>query len=460
VPGSLVGELLLDDPGKASLMEHPLADQPTWLGSDRRLARFLARPVVRFLQVEAAGGLLLLAATVIALLWANSPWSGSYDAFWHTAIRVEVGSFHIEEDLAHWVNDGLMAVFFFVIGLEIKTELTDGQLATARDAALPVIAALGGMIFAALLFTAVNAGGPGASGWGIPMATDIAFAVGVLALLGDRVPQGLKVLLLGLAIADDIGAIVVIAVFYSEGIGLGWLLAAVGGLALVVVLRRAQVWYTPAYVLLGVGVWLCMLKSGVHATIAGVALGLLAPARPLLGQPDADRIAGDLSADADVTVEDVKRVGFELRGSISPAERFADTLHPWSSYLIVPLFALANAGIHLSADTLAETVRSPVTIGVIVGLVAGKLTGITVFSWMAVRSGVARLPDAVTWRHLTGMAMLAGIGFTVSIFIAGLAFDAPSSVDHAKIGILVGSTIAAVCGALVLRRGTGQAGRG
>lgn len=431
-----------------------LSERPTWLTSDRRSARYLARPIVRFLDVEAAGGLLLLAATALALLWANSPWSGSYESLWHTAIGLEVGPFRLEEDLGHWVNDGLMALFFFVIGLEIKTELVSGQLSSARDAALPAIGALGGMLVPAALFFALNAGGDGAAGWGIPMATDIAFAVGVLALLGPRVPSSLKVLLLGLAIADDIGAIVVIALFYSDGIDLRWLAASAVGLGAVVMMRRARVWSTPVYAVVGAAVWLCTLQSGVHATIAGVALGLLTPARPLMSELEADRIADHLSTDPDVTAAEVRAIGFAIRESIAPTERLAHLLHPWTSYVVVPLFALANAGVVLSGDALAQAVRSPVTAGVAVGLIAGKVVGISAFIWLAVRLGAARLPVGVDARMLVGMAMLAGIGFTVSIFITGLAYDDTALQDQAKLGILGASAFAAVAGAALLRRAT------
>ncbi len=426
---------------------------PTWLSSDRPLARLVGQPVARFLQIEAAGGVLLLVATVVALVWANSPWSAGYDALWSTDVSFQVGSFHLEETLGHWVNDGLMAIFFFVVGLEIKGELVSGQLRQRRDAALPVMAAIGGMVVPALLFTVVNLGGE-LAGWGIPMATDIAFAIGVLALLGDRIPSGLKVLLLGLAIVDDIGAIVVIAVFYTEQLELRWLAGAAVGLLLIVVLRRARVWYAPIYALVGIGVWLCTLESGVHATIAGVALGLLTPARPLVPTVEADRVASQLSTDTDVTAEEIRAVEAELRASVSVAQRLQEALHPWTGYVVIPLFALANAGIELSSESLGDAATSRVTIGVVLGLVVGKLLGVSAAAWLAVRFGVARLPAGVTWVQVVGMAALAGIGFTVSIFVTGLAYDSGSpAVDQAKVGVLVASVLAAVIGMIVLRRG-------
>ena len=425
----------------------------TWLRSDRFLARAVAQPISRFLHIEASGGILLAAAAVAALVWANSPWSASYHDLWATELSLEVGGHLIAEDLRHWVNDGLMTLFFFVIGLEIKQELTSGQLTTAREAAIPAAGALGGMLVPAGLYAVLNVGGAGAGGWGIPMATDVAFALGVLALLGPRAPSALKVLLLGLAIVDDIGAVLVIAVFYSDGIDGPWVAAAAGGLVLVVLARRARVRFLPVYVVLGVGVWFATFESGLHATLAGVVLGLLAPGRPLLGAPDADRIADELSRDHDVTAAEVRRISFRIREAVPVTERLQDLLHPWTSYLIVPVFALANAGVVLSADALADAASSAVTRGVVVGLVLGKVAGVTGAILLAVRLGGGRLPDGVTTHHVVGMAGLAGIGFTVSIFVAGLAFEDPALTEQAKLGVLLASLLAATVGALVLRHG-------
>ena len=386
-----------------------------WLESESVLARVVGRPVARFLQIEAAGGILVLAAAVIALVWANGPWSESYEELWRTVVSFEAGDRGVGEDLRHWVNDGLMTLFFFVVGLEIKREVVSGQLSAGRAAALPVIAAAGGMVVPALVYLAFNRTGPGADGWGIPMATDIAFAVGVLALLGRRVPPALKVLLLGLAIADDIGAIVVIAVVYTEDIDLVALAFAGAGLVAIIGFRRARVSFAPAYVIVGFTVWLAVLESGVHATIAGVALAFVTPAGPV-------------------------------------GTRLEEQLHPWTSYLVVPLFALANAGIPLSADAVADAASSPVTLGVVLGLVVGKFAGITAASALAVRLGVGRLPDGVRWDHVAGMAGIAGMGFTVSIFVTGLAFDDVRLQSEAKIGILVATAMAAVLGSAVLVR--------
>jgi NhaA family Na+:H+ antiporter len=426
--------------------------RPTWLQSDARLARNVARPLERFLHVEASSGILLLGATVVALVWANSRWSAGYDALWHTEVALEIGSYRLSEDLGHWVNDGLMALFFFVVGMEIKRELVVGQLSDRRDAMLPALAALGGMVVPAVVYVAVNLGGAGVDGWGIPMATDIAFAVGVLALLGDRVPGTLKVLILSLAIVDDIGAIAVIAIFYTDEIHLGWLLAAAGGLVLIAILRKARVWYLPVYVIVGTAVWVCTLESGVHATIAGVALGLLTPARPLLHELEADRVAERLEADADITAEDVRAIGFELRESVSVAERLGQVLHPWTSYVVLPIFALANAGIRIDEQVLSDARGNPITLGVVLGLLVGKVVGVSGAAWLAVRFGLGRLPDEARWGHVVGLSALAGIGFTVSLFVTGLAFEDEASQSAAKIGVLVASALAAATGAFLLRR--------
>jgi NhaA family Na+:H+ antiporter len=396
--------------------------------ADRPVARAVSQPVVRFLQIEAAGGILLLAATAAALVWANSPWSAGYHHLWAREVSLEVGPLHLAEDLEHWVNDALMALFFFVVGLEIKRELVDGRLQRLRDAALPGLAALGGMVVPALIFLVVTAGTPASGGWGIPMATDIAFALGVLALLGDRIPASLKVLLLGLAIADDIGVIIVIAVFYSEDLSLPWLLAACGGVLLVVVLRQVGVWSVLPYARVGLVVWGCTLESGVHATIAGVVLGLLAPARPRL----------------------------EAGEEESVAERLEGHLHPWTSYVVIPIFALANAGVELGAGPLGDAAGSRVTAGVVLGLVVGKPLGVCAFAWLAVRTGLARLPDDLGWPALVGMAGLAGIGFTVSIFVSGLAYADLGLQAEAKVGVLVASTLAAALGSAVLLRVTSR----
>ena len=420
--------------------------RPTFLQSESVLAR-AAQPFVRFLQVEAAGGILLVAATITALVWANSPWDAGYESFWATNFRVELGPYVFEEDLAHVVNDLLMAVFFFVVGMEIKRELVVGELRDRRSVALPAMAALGGMIVPAAIYVAFNAGGDGVRGWGIPMATDIAFALGVVALLGSRVPGSVKVLLLTLAIVDDIGAIAVIAVFYTDALELDLLLVA-GAIAVIVgVMHRARVIYSPLLAIMALALWLVVYESGVHATIAGVVMGLLTPARPFQTELEAEQIV-DVLEGRDLRADDVRATATLIRGSVSACDRLIDALHPWTSYVIVPVFALANAGITLSADAISDP--SAVLTGVAVALVVGKLVGITLFSWLAVRLGFGRLPEGARWGHILGVACVAGIGFTVSLFITGLAFDAPTLQDDAKIGTLAASLVAAVTGAVVL----------
>jgi NhaA family Na+:H+ antiporter len=435
------------------------ADRPTFITSQRLLARAIARPVARFLAVEASGGLLLLLAAAVALVWANSPWRASYEAVWHTDIVFGAGRYVVVEDLRHWVNDGLMALFFFVVGLEIRQEMVHGFLADRRDAALPVVAALGGMVVPAAIYALCNLGSDGAAGWGIPMATDIAFALGVIALLGSRVPPVFKVVLLALAIVDDLGAIAVIAVFYTDDLELWWALAAIGGLVVVRLLRQVRVWYLPIYVVVGIATWWCTLQSGVHATIAGVALGLLAPARPLMSEVDADRIADELSTDADVGAEDVRRISFRIRESVPVGERLQELLHPWTSYVVIPVFALANAGIELSGSSLRNGATSAVTIGVVLGLVVGKFVGVAGAIAIATRLGIARLPAELTRRHIAGLAAVAGVGFTVSLFITGLAFDEPQLADEAKIGVLVASVVAALIAIAVLASADRDAAR-
>ncbi len=424
----------------------------TWIGSDRRLARRIGRPMLHFLRIEAAGGVVMLVAAVVALVWANSPWRDSYYELLHSHVRLELGSvLALDEPLEAWINDALMVIFFFVVGLEIKRELVVGELRRPAAVALPAVAALGGMVVPAAIYAAFNAGGEGSAGWGIPMATDIAFAVGVLSLVGNRVPNSLKIYLLTLAIVDDIGAIVVIAIFYTDDLSLGWLLAAVGIVLLLVLMRLARIWYTPAYLLVGVVLWLAVFESGVHATIAGVVLGILAPARPLLsGSTLDDRVSRWFSGD-EVSPPVARRASFEVRERVSVADRLDNLLHPWTSFLVVPVFALANAGVALSADALGDALRSPVTIGIVLGLVVGKLVGISSFSWLAVRLGLCSLPRGASWTKVIGVAGVAGIGFTVSLFITNLAFTAADLTDQAKVGILAASAVAALIGAAILR---------
>jgi Na+:H+ antiporter, NhaA family len=422
--------------------------RPTWLRSERPLARYLAQPVGRFLHVEAAGGIVLAVATVVALVWANSPWQDSYHTLWSTNVSIGIGNRVLTEDLEQWVNDGLMALFFFVVGLEIKREWVAGELRDRRAAVLPAMAALGGMVVPAVIFVLVNAGTDNIGGWGIPMATDIAFALGVVAILGSRVPPSLKVFLLTLAIVDDIGAIVVIALFYSHGIELEWLLVAAGIVLLVVVLRRATVRYMPVFVVLGTALWFAVFETGVHATIAGVVMGLLTPAVPFQTEVETQHVVDVLDHAPGITLADVRAASFLLRESVSLTERIEDVLHPWVSYVVIPIFALANAGITFSSKSFSGDQR--LLLGVVLGLVVGKTVGVSAMTWLGVRLGLGRLPEGAGPRHILGIALVAGIGFTVALFIAGLAFDDVASQDQAKIGILIASLLAAVGGAGVL----------
>lgn len=438
----------MSQPRTPSSDDHVWATGPTWIESPAPLAR-LARPARDFLRIEAAGSVLLLLAAVVALVWANSPLASSYSDFWHTPVSITVGEWSISESLQHWVNDALMVVFFFVVGLEIKYELVLGDLKDPRAAALPVVAALGGMAVPALLYVAFTNGSEGASGWGIPMATDIAFAVGVLGLLGRRIPTPARLFLLTLAIADDIGAILVIAVFYTAEVSLGWLAGALVLLAVVVVMRLRRVWWLGAYLAIGLAVWFCLLSSGVHATLAGVALGLLAPAAPLL-RPDvaADHAARAL-ADHELDPDEVRRLEYLLTQSLSPVDRLQGALHGVSAFVVLPIFALANAGVSLAG--VGEALSSPVGLGVLVGLVVGKPLGVLAFTWVAVRFGLGSLPQGTSWPMVAGLGAVAGIGFTVSLFVTGLSFPGQEALaDAAKVAILIASLLAAVIGVVIL----------
>jgi len=433
----------------------------TWLHSDRFFPAHFLRPVLRFTRVEVAGGLVLLAATVVALAWANLPFTDSYDRFWQSSFDIEAGPLAFHETLRGLVNDGLMTIFFFVVGLEIKRELVHGELRDPKTAALPVLAAVGGMVVPAAIYLGFAAGSGAAHGWAIPVATDIAFSLGVLALLGSRVPVGARLFLLTLAIADDIGGIAVIAFAYTEGLHVWWLLGSIATLTAIWAAGRVKVRSFAFYCLAAFSAWFCLLESGVHATLSGVALALLTPAAALYGDEQyrdrARRILGRYETDAAAPhgSERVDQAALALaaiaRESVSPLDRLDRALHPWSSFAVVPIFALANAGVRFAGIDLAEAATHPVTLGVASGLVAGKLIGITAFTWLAVRLGWGRLPRATGWRHVVGLSAVAGIGFTVALFIAGLAFSDPLLADQAKLGIFAGSLLAGLVGYLVLR---------
>lgn len=459
IPGRLCG----DTPGVSNYQHHvvnrpgkPLPQSPPEAWEPLlRLARLAVRPLDRFLQIQAASSILLLLAALAALVWANSPWSASYVHLWHTPVGVRLGSMTFERSLEWLVNDGLMVIFFFVVGMEIRRELHHGELSEIRRAVLPVAAALGGMLAPAALYLLLAGAPPTRSGWGVPMATDIAFAVGVLALLGKRVPPALRVLLLALAVIDDLGAIVVIALFYSAGIVASGLVVAALGFGGILVMQRFGVRARLAYVAPGVVLWAGVSMAGIHPTIAGVIIGLVTPVRAWLGadgfltavQHEVDQLATahPRLLSTQELAEALRHVDQVRREAMSPAEGLIETLHPWVAFGIMPIFALANAGVALSRHAVASA-STGVVFAVGIGLVVGKPVGILLACWLATRLRIAVLPAGLTVRHLLVLGLVAGVGFTMAIFIAQLAFTEPSLVASAKLGILVASGLAVVLG--------------
>ncbi len=429
--------------------------------TDPPIERLLA-PFREFANSSAASGILLIAAAVIALGWANSPFSASYEGLWGTQLTIGLGDAVLSMTLLHWINDGLMAVFFLVVGLEIKREVLVGELASARRAALPIAAALGGAVVPAILFVLIVGAGAGARGWAVPMATDIAFALGVLALVGDRIPIGLRVFMAALAIVDDLAAVLIIGLFFTSDVSVPWLAVAGGCLAALVAANRLGVRRPVVYVVVGLFLWLAILQSGVHATVAGVLLAMTIPARTRLDSAGfaarAGRIVEHLvrreDRDEPATIEAHHDALWELETiterAQAPMLRFEHGLHPWVAFVIVPIFALANAGVALGED-LGALITDPVVLGVVIGLVVGKQIGITAAALLVVRTGVASLPPGVTRTHIYGVAWLGGIGFTMSLFISDLAFDGGPILTAAKVGILAASLIAGVGGYLILR---------
>lgn len=432
-------------------------------GSPPKLADRIAQPFRRFFAIEAASSILLLAATLVALFVANSPWRSDWEHFWHQRVAIEFGSFELALSLAHWVNDALMAIFFFVVGLEIKRELTLGALATRRQAMLPAFGALGGMLVPALIYLALQPGGEASAGWGVPMATDIAFAVAALAILGPRVPPGLKVFLLALAIVDDLGAVTVIAIFYTDQIHLMPLAAALLGLGATYAIRLAGVRSYGPYFVTGAGVWLAMLGSGVHATVAGVMLGLLTPVHALVERETLvermrerigeafDRIGSGAGHELEPEhlLQEVRALSLVAQ---SPLEYLTHQLHPWVAFVVMPVFALANAGVPLDVGTLGDPEALRVSIAVALGLLLGKPIGIALFALAAVRLGIAALPPGVNGGMLFGAGLLGGIGFTMALFVTALAFGEGPLAAASKVGVLVASVVAAVLGVAILHR--------
>jgi NhaA family Na+:H+ antiporter len=412
------------------------------------MVRRLLSPFEEFVKSESAGGVTLIAAALVAFAWANSPWAPTYFAMREIHLDVTVAGFGLDKPLLLWVNDGLMVLFFFLVGLEIKREILVGELSEPRDAALAVAAALGGMIVPAAIYAAINWGGEGIDGWGVPVATDIAFALGMLALLGDRVPLTLKVFLTALAIVDDLGAVLLIALFYTDEISVSNLALSVVVLAIAYAYGRLGGRNLKVFGVLGVLVWFFVLQSGVHATVAGVLLALSIPLRRKIPPENLrDELRAGLEAEkfeeVEVKVANLERV---LGNAQSPLHRLEHMMHPWIAFLVLPVFALFNAGVDLGGGS----VLNPITAGVFLGLLVGKPVGVLLFSWLSTRLGVASLPEGVGWRAMVGAGFLAGIGFTMSLFVGGLAFDGGGLLDQAKLGVLSASVLAAAAGVSLL----------
>ena len=408
-----------------------------------------------FVRVEASSGAVLLAAAVAAMAWANSPWREEYFELWGTHVLVDARVFLLDLDLRDWINDGLMTLFFFLMGLEIKRELVHGELSSPRRALLPAAAALGGMVAPAAIYTAFNAGGEGADGWGVPMATDIAFALGVLSLLSRRIPFSLKVFLLALAIADDIGAVIVIAVFYTAHIDFVALGFAALTLASIVLINRSDVRDVNVYLAAGVVLWVAMQESGVHATIGGVVLGLMTPATHYYSPETFPESAAELveryraaaaAGDEETQRGILSQIEELSQGTEPPLDRLERAIHVWVSFAIVPLFALANTGVHVSGDVIDAALDSDISRGAALGLVLGKPAGIFVFTWLAVRLKLSELPRDVSWLQVLGVGLLGGIGFTVALLIADIGFEDEALSAQARLGVLAASVASGIAG--------------
>ena len=426
------------------------------LSPARRIARKAFTAFEHFLHIEAASGIVLLAAAIAALIWANSPYGYRYDALWEMPITFAVGHFSFSRPLHFWINDALMTVFFLVVGMEIRRELHEGSLSNPKQAVLPLAAAVGGVAAPAVIYLLVNRGAGAANGWAIPTATDIAFAVGVLALLGRSIPSNVRIFLLTLAIVDDIIAVLIIAFFYSSGFHYAGLAMGAAGMALIVIMQRIGIGAAPAYIVPGAVIWTGLLIGGAHPTLTGVILGLMTPVVPTrrrkLTLVELSRAASEVTNET-IGTSDLERLTKPLqtlrlarRELLPPVLRVQWSLHPWVAYGIMPLFALANAGVHIAGVNLADGHARLVFIGVALALVVGKPLGVFSVSWVLVRIGLCRLPTGVTWSGIGLIALLAGIGFTMSVFIAMLAFDEPNALAAAKLGVLVGSLVAGIAG--------------
>ena len=432
--------------------------------SGETIAEQLMRPFQRFSRQEASSSILLLAAAIMAIVWANSPLAHLYQGFRSTEISLSIGTFVIGKTVQHWINDGLMTFFFFMVGLEIKQEMIVGELSSFRQAFLPAAAALGGMLFPGLIFYVMNQGTTAVRGWGIPMATDIAFSLGALAVLGKKMPLGLRVFLSAFAIADDLGAVLVIAIFYTTAITWNYLLLSMIFLAGLALANFLWIRGTLVYGLLGVGLWLMIMASGVHGTVAGILVAVFIPAK---GKYDTDKFIGEVKTRMqDFECEPsgcgrsillnqrhlnaVQSIGLAALHAETPVQRLEHSLYPWVAFVIVPLFALANAGLYFPRIEMGEIMQSPLALGVIFGLLVGKPLGITLFSYLAVKSGLASLPRGLNWLHIAGVGLLGGIGFTMSLFIMDLSFSEEFLIMQAKFGIFAGSVAAAVMGLVFL----------
>jgi Na+:H+ antiporter, NhaA family len=420
-------------------------------------------PFERFLRQTTAGGIVLMGMTLVTMIVASSPWGDAYRHLWETPVRIGIGSLNMELSFHVWVNEGLMALFFLLVGLELKREIMVGELATLRNAALPVAGAIGGMLMPAVIYHFFNPAGPAAAGWGIPMATDIAFAVGILVLLAWRVPKNLIIFLTALAIADDLGAVLVIALFYTQNIDGHLLGAAIGILGVLILFNRAGIRRPLPYFIMGILLWLAFLKSGIHATLAGVLLAFTIPSRPSYAPHQFDEYLAQMTKEFQAKAEHSEGLEAPLvtdrmygiavsvekasYAGQSPQQRLEHHLSPWVTFGVIPLFAMANSGLDLSALPFREVIMQPVTLGVFLGLFPGKFIGISGFSWLAVRLGLANLPGGVQWRHIFGAAWLGGIGFTMSLFIGQLAFaDQPMFFEEARLAIIMASVVSALAG--------------
>ncbi len=420
-------------------------------------------PVSRFIHLEYTSGIVLLISVVIAIAWANSPFHAFYEHLWHINFSVGFDKFLLSHPLHIWINDGLMAIFFFVIGLELKREFMEGELSSLQKASLPMTAALGGMLVPAVIYFFINKGTQAAHGWGIPMATDIAFALALLSMASKHIPVSVKIFLSALAVADDLGAVLVIAFFYTEQINFMPLAIGGGFLILLMVGNRMGIRSALFYLLLGIGAWIGFLLSGVHATIAGVLVAFTIPAVTRIDEQIYSSNLRKLSYDFEVDIpqrgslitplqnKTIQKVKTLSMAAETPLQTIEHALHPWVAFGIMPLFALANAGIVITSDFFSSIIN-PVSIGVAAGLIIGKFTGILLFCWIMVRFKISSLPEGANWKHIAGVALLAGIGFTMSLFISGLAFNNPAFIDQAKYGILIASIIAGILGTIVLKR--------